>query len=128
MPDSKRLRPHPRERFATPVMALDLEEATAALRREPHAAVAGHRQVVLFRNGPVSLVLFAFDAGGFLKEHRTDAVVIIQALTGQLRIEAAGDRHEVRPNQLLALAPGVVHSVQAAEPSDMLLTITKPAG
>ena len=127
MTDSKRLRPHPRDRFAAPMILLELRKAAAALRAEPHAAVAGHRQVVLFRKGPVSVVLFAFDAGGFLKSHRTDGVVIVQALTGHLHIEAAGDRHEVAADRLLALAPGVVHSVQATEQADMLLTIHKPA-
>jgi len=125
MPDSTRLRPHPEERLASPVQLVDLPAAAAALRREAHAPVAGHRQIAVFRSGPVTLLAFAFDADGILKEHQTDGVVTIHALTGHLRVIVDEEAYELTAGRLLALAPNTRHTVLALAPSDMLLTVHK---
>lgn len=125
MPDSTRLRPHPEDRLASPVQLIDLPATSAALRREPHAPVAGHRQIAVFRRGPVTLLTFAFDTDGILKEHQTDGVVTIHALTGHLRVIVDEDAFELTAGRLLALAPSTRHTVLALEPSDMLLTVHK---
>jgi quercetin dioxygenase-like cupin family protein len=125
MTQSERLRPHPEERFLPPAQAFDLEQAARALRAEPHAAVEGHRQIAVFRRGPVTLLLFAFDADGVLKEHRTEGVVTIQALTGRLVVVVDEEAYDLTAGRLLALAPGIPHTVRALEPSDLLLTVYK---
>jgi hypothetical protein len=56
---------------------VDLAATAAALRAEPHSPVSGHRQIAVYRNGPVTLVSFLFEPGGIMKEHRTDGVVTI---------------------------------------------------
>jgi len=125
MPDTPRLRPHPEERLASPVQLVDLTAAAAELRHEPHAAVAGHRQIAVFRSGPVTLLAFAFEADGILKEHQTDGVVTIHALSGHLRIIVDEEAFELTAGRLLALAPHTRHTVLALAPSDMLLTVHK---
>lgn len=120
-----RLRTHPKDRLAEPVRKIDLAEAAAALRAESHAPVAGHRQIVLVRRGPVSLILFAFEADGFLKEHRAGGEVVIQTLRGRLEVTAGEDVIALDSGQALSLAPGQVHSVRALEASDMLLTVCR---
>jgi quercetin dioxygenase-like cupin family protein len=123
MSSEDRLRTHPKERLAAPVQQIDLEQAVARLRAEPHASVAGHRQVALVRRGPLSLILFAFDPGGHLKEHRTEGEVTIHVLAGRLTVTVADDPVQVGAGELIALAPGQVHSVRALESSAMLLTV-----
>lgn len=120
-----RLRTHPKDRLAEPVRKIDLAEAAAALRAESHAPVAGHRQIVLVRRGPVSLILFAFEPDGFLKEHRAGGEVVIQTLRGRLEVTAGEDVIALDSGQALSLAPGQVHSVRALEASDMLLTVCR---
>lgn len=120
-----RLRTHPKDRLGEPVRTIDLVKAASALRAEPHAPVAGHRQIVLVRRGPVSLILFAFEADGFLKEHRADGEVVIQTLTGRLEVTARGDVIALEAGHALSLAPGQPHSVRALEVSDMLLTVCR---
>lgn len=128
MTDTERLRQHPEERLASPVELVDLPSRAAQLRAEPHAAVSGHRQIALFRRGPVTLVLYAFEPGGVLKEHRAEGVVTIHVLAGQLDVTVAGTNHRLQPGQLLALAPGVPHTVSAPVLSEMLLTVHKTGG
>jgi quercetin dioxygenase-like cupin family protein len=118
---------HPKDRLADPVQHVSLADAAARLRAEPHEAVAGHRQVALVRHGPVSLILFAFERDGALKEHRTDGAVTIHALTGRLTVTTAGSDVQLSAGELVSLAPNLLHSVHALESSEMLLTICRTA-
>ncbi len=128
MSPAERLRPHPEERFAEPVQLLDLQAAAARLRAEPHDAIRGHRQIALFRSGPVTLVLFTLEAGGHLTEHRADGVVTIHLLGGKIDVGFEGGLHQLSPGQVVALAPGVLHEVRAHAPSEMLLSVHQSAG
>jgi quercetin dioxygenase-like cupin family protein len=119
----ERLRPHPEDRLAAPVQVVDLASAAAELRAEAHPAVAGHRQIAVVRHGPVTIIQFVFDAGGLLKQHRADGVVTIHVLEGRLKVIVEEEVQEIGRDELLALAPGVMHSVEALIPTDMLLTV-----
>ncbi|MEP6473605.1 MAG: hypothetical protein ABJC74_07770 [Gemmatimonadota bacterium] len=121
-----RLRTPPDERLSGPVRFLDLAATAAALRQEPHAGVSGHRQITVFRQGPVTVVCFAFDPLGSLKAHQTDGIVTILVVRGHLRVSAAGELHDLRDGQMVGLAPSIPHSVEAVEASEMLLTVCKP--
>jgi quercetin dioxygenase-like cupin family protein len=122
VPES-RLRPPPAERFAGPEHRLDIGEALTALRSERHPPVNGHRQITLFHHGPVRLVLFAFDAGGRLPEHRAPGFVTIHVLRGSLLVRTPRQAYELAAGQVLALDPDIPHDVEAGEESDMLLGI-----
>ena len=113
----------PEERLAAPVQLVNLAEAGARLRAEPHAPVSGHRQIAVFRHGPVTLLLFRFEPDGLLREHRAEGVVTIHVLSGRLVVIADDEAHQLEAGQLLGLAPGVSHSVRATATSEMLLTI-----
>jgi quercetin dioxygenase-like cupin family protein len=123
MSQTDRLRPHPEERLRSEVQLIDLTATARALRQEPHPAVSGHRQIAVYRHGPVTLLSFVFDPGGILKEHKTDGVVTILVLTGHLRVSAEGQQHELTAGRLLALAPNVPHTVVAVTAAEMLLTV-----
>lgn len=119
----ERLRPHPEDRLASPVQVVDLAAAAAELRAEAHAPVAGHRQIAVIRHGPVTIIQFVFDKGGLLKQHRADGVVTIHVLEGRLKVIVEDEAREIGRDEIMALAPGVMHSVLALAPSDMLLTV-----
>jgi quercetin dioxygenase-like cupin family protein len=118
-----RTRPHPDERFAPSARTFDLAAAADDLLREASVTTHGHRQATLYRHGNSVLALFVFDAGSELREHRTNGTVFIQILQGRMAVRAAGERHELSAGQVLAMAPGVPHDLQAVEASRMLLTV-----
>ncbi len=122
-PQPDRLRPPPSERFAGETHAFDLKAALQELRAEDHPARDGHRQVTIFQQSPVTHVLFAFDANGELREHRTHGLVTIHCLEGALSVGAEGGMYTLQAGQLLILRPDVPHDVRAAEASAMLLTV-----
>jgi len=119
----ERLRPHPEDRLASQVQVVDLVAAAAGLRAELHAPVSGHRQIAVVRHGPVTIIQFVFEPGGLLPEHQAEGVVTIHVLSGRLQVVVDDEARTVGQGELMALAPGVLHSVQALAPSEMLLTV-----
>ena len=120
-----RLRPHPHDRWSGAPHPMDLLGAARDLRAEPHAGIEGHRQVAIIRDGPVIVVLFAFEAGAVLKAHRAPGTITIHALSGRLRVTVSGAAHELPTGTLICLAPGILHDVHALEQADMLLTVSR---
>jgi quercetin dioxygenase-like cupin family protein len=123
MTQPDRLRPSPQVRFAPPVQLFDLTDAAARLREEPQAPRDGHRQVALDRHGPMTLVLFTFERDSIFKDHQVPGMASLYVVHGHLRVSTDEGDHDLRPGQVLTIGPGVVHSVHAPEPSEMLLTV-----
>lgn len=120
---STRVREHPSVRFAGTQTVLDLPDSIESLLSEGPAGQHGHRQKALFHHGSTTLALFSFEQGSTLPDHVVDGVVIIQVLTGKLGVKISGQEHTLMPSQVLVLAPGVPHDVNAYEESHMLLTV-----
>lgn len=122
MPRRLRRRP-PRERFAGEEHLFDLEAEGEALLREPTGERHGHRQVTLFHRDTTTVVLFDFEPGGYLVDHVADGYVMVQVLSGELRMTTAEAGHSMPAGSLLVLMPGVQHDVHAIAASRMLLTV-----
>ena len=119
----ERLRPPPSERFEGPSHMFDLDEVARELRAEDHPSRRGHRQMTLFQRDHITHVVFVFDEDGHLSEHSAPGLVTIHAHSGHIRVKASGTTHELGAGNVLVLAPGVPHSVEATEQSVMLLTV-----
>jgi len=121
--DAGRLRRPPAERFAGPEHVFNLPAMASTLGREDHPAADGHRQITLFHEGDLALVLFDFEAGGVLAGHEADGFVTIHTLAGELEVSTPEAIHQLPAGSLLVLAPGVRHDVNARVASQMLLTV-----
>ncbi len=122
-PPPDRLREHPQTRFAAREQFFDLQAEVAQLAAEPGMMGDGHRQIALYRHGPMTTGLFIFERGGRLPDHSAEGTVILQGLSGTLEVRTAERPHTLRPGQMLILAPNVKHDIVAKEPSRMLLTV-----
>lgn len=80
---------------------------------------------VLHQDDRIRLVLFAFDAGQELSEHRSSSGAIVQVVSGKLQFQASGQNYEMGPSTWLHMAPGEDHALQAVEPTLMLLTLLR---
>ncbi len=118
-----RLREHPNARFAAAEHVLNLAESVAQLRAEEHSAQCGHRQITLYHHAPLTMVLFAFEPEGELRDHATAGLVTIQALDGALTVQTPEQTYQLTAGMIVVLAPKVRHSVRAAQASSMLLTV-----
>lgn len=74
----------------------------------------------------MDVTVFGFDAGEELTEHQSPRTAAVQVLSGLLRFTVEGEQLELGPGSWLHMTPGAPHSLVAAEPSVMLLTLIDP--
>ncbi|MRH27919.1 cupin domain-containing protein [Microbacterium sp. SYP-A9085] len=98
-----------------------IENADALVTVEPGARTS---QMVLSGDG-ARVVVFAFDTGTALTEHRAPGPILVQALAGHLTFTAEGVTTDLRPGGVIHLDAGIPHAVHALEPSKMLLTLIR---
>ena len=122
--EKPRLRPHPDQRFAGPEHVFTLDEWFETLRREPHEARDGHKQIAIFSAGSLRMVLFAFEKGGCLPAHRAPGYVAIQCFRGRIRVRTSNSTYDLSSGELLMLDPDVEHDREAREEADVLLTVS----
>jgi quercetin dioxygenase-like cupin family protein len=118
-----RLREHPAERFAGTEHVFDLRQTATSLQQEAHASQQGHRQISIFHRGNVTMVLFVFEAGGTMREHRANGMVTIHVLDGALSVTTPQSTYDLQSGHVLALDADVPHSLQATALTQMLLTV-----
>ncbi len=118
-----RHRQHPAERFVAPEHLLDLLKTAEELRNEPMIARQGHHQITIFHRGLMAVVLFVFGQDGELADHQADGEVTIHLLDGAVQVSTADHSYDLSPAMMVALAPGVRHSVKAKQASTLLLTV-----
>ncbi len=78
---------------------------------------------VVFKNGQIRVVVFAFDRDQELTEHTAALPAIVQVLSGRLRLTMGSETVEVKPGDWAHMSAKLPHSIVAIEPSVMLLTM-----
>ena len=71
----------------------------------------------------MNVTVFGFDAGQGLTEHQAARAAVVQVLSGRLRFTVDSEDLELVPGSWLHMKPGTSHSLVAAEPTIMLLTL-----
>ena len=82
---------------------------------------------LLLKADDLRVLLIAMEAGAKLKEHHADGTVSVHALEGTSCIHEQGQTHHLCAGQILTLAPGIKHDLEALEDSALLLTISWPS-
>ncbi|AOW94481.1 hypothetical protein BFN03_05715 [Rhodococcus sp. WMMA185] len=72
------------------------------------------------------VVIFAFDAGQELREHSAAFPILLQALSGHLRVTADDQTIDLQPGGLVHMTTRLRHAVIAMEPSTLMLTMLDP--
>lgn len=88
----------------------------------PIAKAATTSRVVV-NNDVLRHVIFSFDTGQVLTEHASPRAVIVQQLTGKMNFSIAGVEHTLEAGDVIYLAPGDRHALEAIEPCYMALTL-----
>ena len=78
---------------------------------------------VLFKDKDVRVVVFGFDAGQELSEHTAAAPAVLQVVAGRFVASLGGDTVELGVGAWVHLPAHLAHSLQALEPSVLLLTL-----
>ncbi len=86
-------------------------------------ARSGRSGRTLVKEGSLRLTIMAIAAGGDMPTHSTDGPVTIHVLDGDIVVEAQGNEYPLGIGELVALAPGVEHSVRSGSGGVFLLTV-----
>ncbi|SRR5579875_181650 len=105
------------EETAGDVAVFDLRALTHFQDERPYVQV-------LSESDAARVLLFAFQAGQQLKEHRTTSQILVQALRGRITFISEGSSVELHAGMLLQLEADIPHSVVARTNAVMLLTMT----
>jgi quercetin dioxygenase-like cupin family protein len=79
----------------------------------------------IVRTPHVELIRSVLQKGRLVPEHKVDGEVTIQCIEGRLDVHAYGRTIPLGPGELLFLAGGTPHSVEATEDSSALLTLIR---
>ena len=115
-------------RLTAPLLTFDLAAEIEQLNNEDHWLKDGRISKTLVKHSDFRIVLMFMKAGTLMQEHKTDARLSIQALSGRLLIKLDRQTVELPAGHLLVLEKGLSHDVTALEESAFLLSISWPHG
>jgi quercetin dioxygenase-like cupin family protein len=105
---------------------LDLTAEWAELQRAEAWRERGHSAKTLLKYPDLRVVLIALNTGARLGEHQTKGRLALQVCKGRVLLTVGEHSEELAEGSLFALAPAIVHDVEALEPSAILLTVAWP--
>ena len=100
---------------------IDRLQADASFKEE-----SGHKTKLLLKYPEFRIVLIFMRAASRWDDHQTKARIFIHVLRGHIQFHTPNGTFDLQPGQLLALDPGIMHSVDASEESAFLLTLSDP--
>jgi quercetin dioxygenase-like cupin family protein len=96
------------------------------LREFAAAAGSGRAGKTLVKQGPLRITLVALKKGATLPAHHVAGPVSIQTIRGCLRLTTESGDLDVPAGGLVALGPGVRHTVRAHDDCAILITFAMP--
>ena len=72
-----------------------------------------------------SVTMFAFDQGQKLSEHTSPYDALVHILDGAAEITISGETHNVCAGELIIMASGSPHAINATQPFKMMLVMIK---
>jgi quercetin dioxygenase-like cupin family protein len=86
----------------------------------------GRSARTLVKDGPLRVVMIVLGAGESIPEHHADGPITVAAISGEISFHVAGTTEVLRPGDLLAVSPGIRHTVDSDSGGAFLLTIVAP--
>ena len=108
------------------VSSIDLaSELASAQQQKPWRS--GVLSKLLLKADDLRLLLITMETGARMKEHHADGTVSIHALQGAVCVRVKEEAHDLHAGQILTIARGIKHDVEARKDSAFLLTISWPS-
>jgi quercetin dioxygenase-like cupin family protein len=110
------------------LLTFDLAAEAGQLRAEFAYQEGDLNANTLFKESSARVVLTALRKGARLQEHQTAGWVMIQTISGRIRLHAFGQSVVLPSGHLLTLEPNAAHDVEALEDSVFLLMLAWSSG
>ena len=79
----------------------------------------------LIHNDAGSVTLFSFDAGQQLSDHTAPFDALLQVVEGEMELSVEGKVNVVKAGEAFVIPNGARHSVSAAKPFKMIITMIR---
>ena len=112
--------------LTAPLLTFNLTAETERLRGEDHWLKDGRISETLVKYSDFRIVLILMRAGMLMQEHKADARISIQGLSGRLMVQLPEKTVELSSGDLLVLEKCLPHDLRAIEDSAFLLSISWP--
>ncbi|WP_449279386.1 cupin domain-containing protein [Leucobacter sp. GX0328] len=80
----------------------------------------------IFQGEGARVIRLSFAAGQVMREHSTNAPLIVQVLDGEVQFRVSGEEIAMPAGAMLHVKPSVVHEVEAVTDAHVLLTLCFP--
>ena len=101
---------------------INLPKFIAELKNEQKWEQSDRNVITVFKSDTMRMVLIALQKGATMSKHKTDGMLNIQLLEGEVAFVTDEASYTLSKSMLLALHQGVSHSVIAKEEAIFLLT------
>ena len=109
--------------LAGAVQRFHLPDETARIDRTGFAERQGRSARTLVKNGPVRVTLITVAPGATIPAHRAPGPVTVVPVSGDVTFHLDQADERLAPGDLLALGPGVVHTVSSETGGAFVLTV-----
>ncbi|OYT99956.1 MAG: hypothetical protein CFE40_01125 [Burkholderiales bacterium PBB1] len=100
---------------AQPGQVIEVQPLGARMTQEP--------TVALFKSADLEVMRLVLTAGKCLPPHSVPGEITIQCIEGAIEVTFDGGSQRLQPGQMLYLARGASHGVQALQDSSALVTV-----
>ena len=113
----------PKQHLAEDAMRYDLEEESTALLVEARTVSDGRAAKTLAKHTGLNTAMTALRRGTVIRQHQTPAPVIVQVISGTVRVTLPSGPVEMHSGEMLALDENVTHEVEALSDASILLAV-----
>jgi len=109
------------------IVNIDLPILVEQIRKEKAWECSDRNAVTIFKSNRMRIVLIALHKGAQMLEHKTDDIISLQILDGQVQFNTIKQSAVLNKGQMITLHEGIPHSLLAIEETVFLLTLTPVA-
>lgn len=103
-----------------------LEDQVREIAATGLPARQGRSARTLVKDGPLRITLIVLGEGESIPEHHAEGPITVAPISGEITFHTGEGAEVLRPGDLLALGPGMRHSVESATGGAFVLTVALP--
>ena len=116
----------PKQHLAEAELSYQLGEESVTLIAEARSASDGRAAKTLAKHPGMNTVLTALRQGTVVRRHQASGPVLIQVISGTIRLELPDKSIDLHSMGLITLADNVAHQVEAVTDASFVIAIAAP--
>jgi quercetin dioxygenase-like cupin family protein len=116
----------PKQHLAEVALSYELDKESRALIAEAQSVSGGRAAKTLSKHPGLNTVLTALRQGTVVRRHQTPAPVLIQVISGTIRLELAEKTIDLQPTGFITLAQDIAHQVEAVTDASFVIAVAAP--